>query len=54
MLEISFDNFVKKRILQKKNQIQISFLKFDKDKANLFLKKKLWTRHLIKKLLKII
>ena len=40
MLEISFDNFVKKGYSQKKIKYKFLSAKFDKDKANLFLKKK--------------
>jgi len=40
MLEISFDNFVKKGYSQKKIQYKIHCARFDKCKADLFLKKK--------------
>ena len=40
MLEISFDNFVKKGYSQKKIKYKFRSAKFDRDKANLFLKKK--------------
>ena len=40
MLEISFDNFVKKGYSQKKIKYKFLSAKFDRDKANLFLKKK--------------
>ena len=40
MLEISFDNFVKKGYSQKKIKYKFLSAKFDRDKVNLFLKKK--------------
>ena len=40
MLEVSFDNFVKKGYSQKKIKYKFLSAKFDRDKANLFLKKK--------------
>ena len=40
MLEISFDNFVKKGYSQKKIKYKLLSAKFNRDKANLFLKKK--------------
>ena len=40
MLEISFDNFVKKGYSQKKIKYKFLSAKFNRDKANLFLKKK--------------
>ena len=39
MLEISFDNFVKKGYSKKKIEYKFFSAKFDRDKANLFLKK---------------
>ena len=44
MLEISFDNFVKKGYSQKKIKYKFLSAKFDRDKANLFLKKKIYGR----------
>ena len=40
MLEISFENFVKKGYSQKKIRYKFLSAKFDRDKTNLFLKKK--------------
>ena len=40
MLEISFDNFIKKGYSKKKIKYKFLSAKFDRDKANLFLKKK--------------
>ena len=40
MLEISFDSFVKKGYSKKKIKYKFLSAKFDRDKANLFLKKK--------------
>ena len=40
MLEISFDSFVKKGYSKKKIEYKFFSAKFDRDKANLFLKKK--------------
>ena len=40
MLEVSFDNFVKKGYSQKKIKYKFLSAKFNRDKANLFLKKK--------------
>ena len=40
MLEISFDNFVKKGYSQKKIKYKFLSVKFNRDKVNLFLKKK--------------
>ena len=40
MLEISFDNFVKKGYSKKKIKYKFLSAKFDRDKVNLFLKKK--------------
>ena len=39
MLEISFDNFVKKGYSKKKSNTNFFLQKFNRDKANLFLKK---------------
>ena len=40
MLEISFDNFIKKGYSKKKIKYKLLSAKFNRDKANLFLKKK--------------
>ena len=40
MLEVSFDNFVKKGYSQKKIKYKFLSAKFNRDKANLFLKEK--------------
>ena len=51
MLEISFDSFVKKGYSKKKIEYKFFSAKFDRDKANLFLKKKFMDKTLNQTLL---